>query len=72
MFSTQQRTPLVNLSPTRYATRWSDACRRNGHFVTSPPPQADCVYVPDATICRVRRRLQFGRKPPKERSSLSD
>ncbi|GFS00502.1 hypothetical protein ElyMa_001072800 [Elysia marginata] len=63
--------PLVNLSPTRYATRWSDACRRNGHYISSSPPQADCVYAPDAALCRVRRRLQFGRKPPKDRRQAS-
>ncbi|XP_005089624.1 nucleolar protein 16 [Aplysia californica] len=63
------RPPLVSLSPHRYMTRWSEACRRNGHFY-SPPDSSEVAYAPHATLCRVRRRLQFGRKPPKERDVL--
>ncbi|XP_059174758.1 nucleolar protein 16-like [Physella acuta] len=61
------RTPLVTLSPTRYLTRRTEACRRNGHFVTPTSLETDAVFVRDAPLCRVRRKLQFGRKPPKER-----
>ncbi|BFY97757.1 hypothetical protein BsWGS_00797 [Bradybaena similaris] len=65
--NSQARPPLVTLSPTRYLTRRTEACLRNGHFVTPPTTYAMEVFVPDAAICRVRRRLQFGRKPPRDR-----
>uniref|UniRef100_A0A2C9LZA4 Nucleolar protein 16 n=1 Tax=Biomphalaria glabrata TaxID=6526 RepID=A0A2C9LZA4_BIOGL len=62
------RKPLVCLSPTRYMTRHTEACVRNGHLFPSSLAATSTVVIGEAALCRVRRKLQFGRKPPKERN----
>ncbi|XP_064601515.1 uncharacterized protein LOC135467653 [Liolophura sinensis] len=61
----------------RMPTRGFEAALRNGHFpslspvtVTQPAPRkVDESLL--AALVRVRRRLRFGRKPPKERSIVT-
>ncbi|XP_045189452.2 nucleolar protein 16-like [Mercenaria mercenaria] len=68
--------PPTSHSPRkrRRITRKYEAARRNGHYTQSPEvlDKDSTVESPPVTLSRVRRKLHFGRKPPKIRENVLD
>ncbi|XP_046558669.1 uncharacterized protein LOC124267725 isoform X1 [Haliotis rubra] len=59
----------VKMTGGRRITRGYEAGRRNGHFNTTPPraDSSSSTGTTERVMSRVKRKLNFGRKPPKER-----
>ncbi|KAK3597767.1 hypothetical protein CHS0354_006125 [Potamilus streckersoni] len=70
--TTEMRTPSSRgtvldemRSRSRRSTRWYEAARRNGHYVTPTRGNEKCQSR--ASLSSVKRKLHFGRKPPRSR-----
>ncbi|XP_071089975.1 uncharacterized protein [Haliotis cracherodii] len=59
----------VRMVAGRRITRGYEAGRRNGHYNTTPPhtDSNNSTGSMERVMSRVKRKLNFGRKPPKER-----
>ncbi|KAK6178013.1 hypothetical protein SNE40_012858 [Patella caerulea] len=55
----------------RKNTRRHEAGRRNGHF-TPTKTEDEPPVINRASVSKVRRRLHFGRKPPKDRGTIAE